>query len=55
MGKTYVVPGDSENSMLIDKLSATPTCGSRMPIGTPLNDAQMAQITKWIDMGAKDD
>lgn len=55
MGKTYVVPGDSQNSMLIHKLSATPSCGARMPIGTPLTDAQIAQIGAWIDMGAKDD
>lgn len=55
MGKTYVVPHDSKNSLLIHKLSATPPCGARMPIGAPLTDSQMAQITAWIDMGAKDD
>jgi glucose/arabinose dehydrogenase len=54
-GKTYVVPGDSKNSLLIAKLSDMPPCGARMPIGNPLTAAQIAQISTWIDMGAKDD
>jgi hypothetical protein len=54
-GMTLVVPGNSQASMLIQKLSATPPCGMRMPIGTPLTDAQVAQIATWIDNGALND
>jgi hypothetical protein len=49
------VPGDAANSLLIQKLGATPPCGMRMPIGAPLSDEQMAQITQWIDLGAPND
>jgi hypothetical protein len=52
--KTYVIPGDSRNSLIIQKFSATPPCGATMPIGTPLTQAQVAQIAKWIDDGALD-
>jgi len=54
-GRTLVVPGDSANSLVIQKLSATPPCGLRMPIGVPLSDAHVAQITQWIDLGAPND
>lgn len=54
-GRTLVVPGDSANSLLIQKLSATPPCGMRMPIGEPLSDMHIAQITQWIDLGAPND
>ncbi|MET0386893.1 MAG: hypothetical protein ABW321_13085 [Polyangiales bacterium] len=55
MGKTYVVPGDSANSLIVQKLGDAPPCGGKMPIGTPLTAAQIAQVAKWIDDGAKDD
>jgi hypothetical protein len=53
-GKTYVVPGDSAGSLLYQKLLDAPPCGAKMPIGSPLTAAQIAQIAKWIDDGAKD-
>lgn len=53
-GKTYVVPGDSAASLLIQKFADTPPCGGKMPIGAPLTAAQVAQIAKWIDDGAED-
>lgn len=53
-GKTYVVPGDSAGSLLIQKFADTPPCGGKMPIGAPLTAAQVAQIAKWIDDGAED-
>ena len=52
--KTYVVPGDSKASLIIQKFSDTPPCGAKMPIGSPLTAAQVAQVAKWIDDGAKD-
>ena len=55
MGGTYVVPHDSRNSLLLQKFSPTPGCGSRMPIGAPLTDAQVAQVQAWIDLGALND
>lgn len=54
-GKTYVIPGDSQGSLLMQKLSMQPPCGSRMPIGTPLSDMLVAQIAAWIDKGAPND
>ncbi len=52
MGKKLVIPGDSANSLLIQKFSDTPPCGDKMPIGKPLTAAQVKQIADWIDMGA---
>jgi len=53
-GKTYVIPGDSAGSLLVQKLADAPPCGAKMPIGSPLTAAQVAQIAKWIDEGAQD-
>jgi hypothetical protein len=52
MGRKLVIPGDSANSLLIQKFSDTPPCGDKMPIGRPLTAAQVKQIADWIDMGA---
>lgn len=54
-GTTIVVPGDPAASLLIQKLSATPPCGMRMPVGAPLSDAHVQQITTWIMNGAPND
>lgn len=53
-GKTYVIPGDSAGSLLVQKLADAPPCGAKMPIGSPLTAAQVAQIAKWVDEGAQD-
>jgi hypothetical protein len=57
MSKTLVVPGQPEMSLLYQKLSsATPPCGSRMPLGgTAFSDAQLEMIRSWIAAGAKND
>ncbi len=55
-GLTRVVPGDPDNSLLVQKIEqVTPACGSRMPIGTPLIDDQMEKVRNWIAAGAKND
>ena len=54
-GKTIVVAGDAASSLLTQKISATPPCGMRMPIGAPLSDAHIQQITEWINKGAPND
>jgi hypothetical protein len=56
-GKTYVVAGKPEMSLLYDKVAnATPSCGVRMPAsGTVLTDPEIATIKGWITAGAKDD
>lgn len=53
-GKTYVVAGKPEASLLYDKLAnATPSCGVRMPAsGTVLTDAEIATVGAWISAGA---
>jgi hypothetical protein len=54
-GRTRVVPGDPDNSILVRKLEGTPgTTGQRMPIGGPpyLTEGQMLIIRRWIQEGA---
>jgi hypothetical protein len=48
-----VIPGDSENSILIQKLSDEPPFGAQMPnYNPPLDPATIALIAAWIDEGA---
>jgi hypothetical protein len=54
-GKPLVVAGKPEMSLFLQKLSATPPCGDRMPVGGKvLSDVQLAMIQSWIADGAKD-
>jgi hypothetical protein len=49
-----VIAGDAINSNLIQKLSATPPFGARMPQGGPfLPDTTVAVIRTWINEGAR--
>jgi hypothetical protein len=52
-GKTYVVAGKPDESLLYDKVSkATPSCGVRMPAsGVVLEDNEIATIRAWIMAG----
>ena len=49
-----VIPGDSENSILIQKLSDDPPFGDQMPKNGPpyLDPATISLISAWIDEGA---
>jgi uncharacterized protein (TIGR03118 family) len=49
-----VKPSDSANSYIVNKLKGVDISGSRMPLGgTPLTDAQIAEVVSWIDAGAQ--
>jgi hypothetical protein len=45
---SLVVPGDPDKSVLYSKLTATPPFGSRMPLGSNLDDATLACVHDWI-------
>jgi hypothetical protein len=54
-GKSYVIPGRPDESLLLLKLT-TPGCGDRMPLGgDPLTSAQLEMVRSWIAAGAQDD
>lgn len=58
-GRIRVVPGDPDNSYLVDKLTNTNLCkGGGMPKGfngyTPLPDNQIQAVVDWICQGAKE-
>ena len=40
-------PADPEGSILYQKVAGT-TCGTRMPLGSPLDDAEIACVKEWI-------
>lgn len=56
-GKTYVVPGMPDASLLYEKIAkAMPSCGARMPAtGTIMMDDEIATVRAWIMAGAKND
>jgi hypothetical protein len=49
MGKVYLTPGSNPAmGLFIDKLTASPGCGTRMPqVGSPLNTSQMECVRSW--------
>ena len=54
-GKALVVAGKPDMSLFLEKLSASPPCGDRMPVGGKvLSDAQLEMIRSWIQDGARD-
>ena len=57
-GAVFVVPGDPDNSYLIQKLDGTTNiAGVRMPRGAGpfLTAGQISIIRRWIQLGAKND
>src|SRR5262245_2459298 len=47
-GRTFIAT-DGSASLLIDKLSADPPpCGSKMPVGSKLSDADMQCLNDWV-------
>ena len=56
-GADIVVPERPCDSVLIEKLSAGPPFGARMPANGPpyLGDAELQLVHDWIDEGADDD
>lgn len=54
-GQAIVVAGDADASPIVDKLSANPDFGVRMPRErSPLTASQVQIIRTWIDEGALD-
>ncbi|MBO6586481.1 MAG: hypothetical protein JJ953_10280 [Gracilimonas sp.] len=54
-GGPIVVPGEPENSPLVEKIKPDPSYGSRMPTtGQYLTTTEIAQIEAWIAGGAED-
>jgi hypothetical protein len=55
-GKIRVVPFHPEESLLVEKLAGTPSCGDRMPpTGGLAPKDQRDLVTAWITAGAKND
>jgi hypothetical protein len=46
-GRTYVAT-DGTSSLLLDKLTASPPCGVKMPVGGSLSAANMRCLTDWV-------
>ncbi|WP_421774556.1 c-type cytochrome domain-containing protein [Gracilimonas sp.] len=54
-GGPIVVPGEPENSPLVEKIKPDPSYGSRMPTtGQYLTPTEIAKIEAWITGGAED-
>ncbi len=55
-GATLIVPGDPDNSYLVQKLEGRPGInGLRMPLNGPyLTVGQISIIRRWIELGAED-
>ena len=54
-GKALVVAHHPDKSLLFEKVSANPSCGSRMPLGAAaLSVEQLEMIRSWIADGAQD-
>ena len=52
-GWRLIVPYDPDASLLLQKLSATPPCGDRMPLGgSALSADDLALVELWIGHGA---
>ena len=50
-----IVPGNSDSSLIIQKISPNPPFDHRMPFGGPyLSYSTIAVIRGWIDQGAMD-
>jgi hypothetical protein len=49
---TIVIPNDSVNSILVQKLRATQTCGTEMPPAQVLTEPLIQVVEEWINLGA---
>lgn len=53
-GRLIVVPGDADDSPLVEKLNPNPTHGNRMPNNSGLPSEQIALIEQWVNEGASE-
>ena len=49
---TAIVPGDAENSLLVQAIRHTAADGLKMPLGGKLKDSEIEVLTTWIKNGA---
>lgn len=49
-----VIPGNPDQSPLVDKIEPDPELGSRMPTNGALTNEEISKIRFWIQNGAKD-
>lgn len=48
-GEALLDPAAPERSLFLDKVeAASPRCGARMPIGTPLDATELASVRSWV-------
>lgn len=54
-GEIRVIPFDAQNSYVVKKVEGRMgIVGSRMPLtGTPLDEADLTNLRRWIDQGAQ--
>ncbi len=52
--KPVIVPGDAQNSLLVQKLLGTASVGGIMPPGGKLPEATIQTIVDWINAGASE-
>lgn len=51
-GEALISPAGAEQSLLLQKVDGTATCGARMPLGgDPLEDTDVACVKAWITDG----
>jgi mono/diheme cytochrome c family protein len=50
----HVIPGNADQSPLVDKIEPNPQYGTRMPTGGSLSDSEIALIRRWINEGANE-
>jgi polyvinyl alcohol dehydrogenase (cytochrome) len=53
-GQMMVVPGNPDQSLLVQKLRPNPPCGGQMPPGASLTQEEIDQVAMWIQLGAMD-
>lgn len=51
--KKLIEPGNCKESLVYQKLKASPPCGTQMPPTGPLPDSSVQLLCDWIDAGAK--
>lgn len=52
---TLVVPFDSPNSIMVQKLRGTQTCGTEMPPAQMISESLIQIIEEWVSLGAQND
>jgi len=49
---TLVIPFDSPNSIMIQKIRGTQTCGTEMPPAQLMSETLIQIVEEWVDLGA---